>query len=806
MNRKELWVMAGLLVASAMVLTACGGGGSSSSVLPSSAPESVIIQSITADPPIVRPGQATTLKVSANDTAGHILSYLWSSATGSFVSTNADTANWTAPDTVGSCMVHVTVSNGSSSAVGYASILVSASALGPIITSVNPPVANIGDQITITGAGFGALQGTSTVSIGKVIATNILSWGEYQITATVPAKAKSGWVTVTVGGVASSPGNLLVYAPEIVVSDSVSASDDRTVEFGDVSTDDMVTESVTIANNGTNDLVIGNIGHNNPLSGAFSFSADLCSGAVIHPAGSCTLTIQFAPQTAGSYSDQFDIPSNDAAESDVMVTVSGAATGWPVLVVTDTIAPTDDLQVPFGTVPQGNTVNAKVTLANNGTSNLQISNIGRNPQLAAPFSITSDACADTSLTPGATCDLIIQFAPVSSGPFSGQFDVLTNDPQNIDVTISVSGTGYDAPVDAPAIMVTDSVAPANDLQVPFGNVLSGGTGTQTVTITNTGTADLVISAIGLLSDPFSVISDTCSNATIAPAGTCGMTIKFTPVAAGDFSVKLDIYSNTSTATVILTGTGEQAPISGPGFSIQGAGLDNKQAQESFGIITTGNTSDITLWIDNIGDTELIIGQIANANSLAAPFSVVSDSCSGVTIPSHQDGGAACALKIRFAPSATGDFSDSFDIPSNDSAQNPVTVNVSGTGGGSANATVSGTITLPYSVSSSRCFMIALDTDTNPLNGIVSAATGTVTGQTISYSFENVPSGVYVLGAYVDMDTSASTPPTCSFANTLPTSGDFLGYYGGAGANPPVGPNVSIPHVEGVVYDFTLGAW
>ena len=35
--------------------------------------------------------------------------------------------------------------------------------------------------------------------------------------------------------------------------------------------------------------------------------------------------------------------------------------------------------------------------------------------------------------------------------------------------------------------------------------------------------------------------------------------------------------------------------------------------------------------------------------------------------------------MRFAPAATGTFNDSFDIPSNDPDENPVTVNVSGTG-------------------------------------------------------------------------------------------------------------------------------
>ncbi|MEJ2034062.1 MAG: hypothetical protein P8Y63_13730 [Deltaproteobacteria bacterium] len=44
----------------------------------------------------------------------------------------------------------------------------------------------------------------------------------------------------------------------------------------------------------------------------------------------------------------------------------------------------------------------------------------------------------------------------------------------------------------PDIAVTDSVAPADDLQVPFGNVTVGSSADQTVTVTNVGTGDAVV--------------------------------------------------------------------------------------------------------------------------------------------------------------------------------------------------------------------------------------------------------------------------------------------------------------------------
>jgi hypothetical protein len=75
------------------------------------------------------------------------------------------------------------------------------------------------------------------------------------------------------------------------------------------------------------------------------------------------------------------------------------------------------------------------------------------------------------------------------------------------------GNGGGGTVTVPNITVTDSVAPNNDLQVPFGSITQGNTSDQTVMITNSGNANLVISTIAsanTLTAPFSISADTCS--------------------------------------------------------------------------------------------------------------------------------------------------------------------------------------------------------------------------------------------------------------------------------------------------------
>src|SRR5207302_953137 len=73
----------------------------------------------------------------------------------------------------------------------------------PSITSLNPTSGLVGASVTITGANFGATQGTSAVTFNGIAATPT-SWSATSITAAVPSGATTGNVVVSVGGVASN--------------------------------------------------------------------------------------------------------------------------------------------------------------------------------------------------------------------------------------------------------------------------------------------------------------------------------------------------------------------------------------------------------------------------------------------------------------------------------------------------------------------------------------------------------------------------------------------------------------------------
>lgn len=447
------------------------------------------------------------------------------------------------------------------------------------------------------------------------------------------------------------------------------------------------------------------------------------------------------------------------------------------ITVADTVSPQDDHVVSFGTIAAGYSSMEAVVVTNSGTGALTIGQVGANAALAAPFSIALDTCSGATLAPGSKCDIMLRFAPASSGPFTDIFDIPSNDPDHPETAVGVMGTGtYAVPV--PHIVVTDSVAPADDHNLPFGAVNLSTASTHTVTIGNDGTVNLVIGQIGQaypLTGPFA-IADTCSGQSVAPSQTCVFTVEFHPNRAGYFFGGFDIPSNDSSGSV--------------GVYVAGTGVDIlSPARLPFGNVATNQTSDLAVTVANNGVADLVIGQIASLDPLGAPFSIVSDGCSTRTLAPA----ASCQVTVRFAPTADGSYSDTFDVPASGDVTGDFIVAVAGTGG---TGTVSGTITLPSSVTG-KCYSVVLSTSFP--GAAVASVIGEVNGSSISYTLDNVAPGQYYLYAGVDNDASSASAPICSFANNTPTSGDFAGFYGGG---IPSSPN-AIVSVGTNTFDFSL---
>lgn len=123
-------------------------------------------------------------------------------------------------------------------------------------------------------------------------------------------------------------------------------------------------------------------------------------------------------------------------------------------------------------------------------------------------------------------------------------------------------------------------------------------------------------------------------------------------------------------------TNNSAPVQDPVPAPQPpADINVSNTRIEFGDVVVDSYSEETISIQNAGSSNLIIGQIAQANALSAPFSIISDNCSGMQVAPSQ----TCTLQVRFSPTSQGGIADAFDIPSNDPIEKSVTVNVNGYG-------------------------------------------------------------------------------------------------------------------------------
>ncbi|MDH5377271.1 MAG: IPT/TIG domain-containing protein, partial [Gammaproteobacteria bacterium] len=80
------------------------------------------------------------------------------------------------------------------------------------VSTVFPAEVRVGERFFITGQNFGANDGSATLalSVNGVAVTNIESWTDTQIIATMPSGAGTGNVAVSVDGVAGAPGFVVV--------------------------------------------------------------------------------------------------------------------------------------------------------------------------------------------------------------------------------------------------------------------------------------------------------------------------------------------------------------------------------------------------------------------------------------------------------------------------------------------------------------------------------------------------------------------------------------------------------------------
>ena len=246
------------------------------------------------------------------------------------------------------------------------------------------------------------------------------------------------------------------------------------------------------------------------------------------------------PVTAGVFQ-----PSCHSCSGSSNAFVAELAIPFPAVTLSPTSVNFGDQTVGVSSSP------IPVTLTNSGTDNLLITSIVD----ANGFSQTNNCpVAPTALTATEFCTINITFTPTSLGTANDTLTI-TDDAAGSPQTVALSGVGQ-APA-APAVTLAPST-------LTFTSQLTGtSSAAQAVTLTNSGTALLTITSIGITGANASEFAQTNSclpppyNTLVAGAH-CTINVTFSPTAPGAATASVSVTDNAtgSPQTVALTGTAQ----------------------------------------------------------------------------------------------------------------------------------------------------------------------------------------------------------------------------------------------------------
>lgn len=370
------------------------------------------------------------------------------------------------------------------------------------------------------------------------------------------------------------------------------------------------------------------------------------TGLSVPAGGSCAVSIDVTTLIAGTFTNTIAAGgmTSDQGSNASPVSASLTVSAAPAPAVTLNVS-----SLNFGSVTVGTqSATQDIVITNSGTAPLTIASAAVTGEFGRA---ASPRCDGVVLAPSATCTEKVFFAPLTVGLKSGTWSV-TSDASGSPHSVSLSGQGVTAPTPAVSLSPTSLI---------FGSQTIGTTSApQTVTLTNSGTGTLNISAIGTTGD---FAKSTACPAALAPGNSCTIDVTFTPLIAGSRVGELKVFDDASGSphVVALSGTGTSAAA--PRLTLSASSL-------SFPDTFVGSTSAAQLVVvTNTGNAPLVIDQVGSSQS---EFTFTTN-CIGTFAPS-----ASCDISVRFQPSATGPLSGSIEIFSNASGS-PHALALSGTG-------------------------------------------------------------------------------------------------------------------------------
>ena len=323
--------------------------------------------------------------------------------------------------------------------------------------------------------------------------------------------------------------------------------------------------------------------------------------------------------------------------------------------------------ISFGLVAVGTSLQSEIVIENTGNEILLLDEISSINLTGTAFTMVSTTCSSSMLNPGETCNIVVQFVPVTSGSsYSGSFNIVFPD-LGLNYEIILSGLG------GSSLDEFFTITPVID----FGIVASGSGVQPEVTIINTGSDPLLIGSIASSNPvvlPFSLEDIGCENTIIQPGKQCSFLVRFKPESVASYTDSLNIEINSHggiSYEVSLLGEGGVAEV--------GADIHLSFSSFDYGVVDVLENDlslpyKTTLIVQNLGGQDMTPFTINIIGTNAADV-YVEGSCVDMDILSA---GTGCSLLVRFKPLTSGVKNAIISINTNDPDENPFNIPITGT--------------------------------------------------------------------------------------------------------------------------------
>jgi len=523
-------------------------------------------------------------------------------------------------------------------------------------TDITVTAPDLGIPFVYVGGAYPGTGGTCTSTLAAQATCTIV----IRYTPTVILPSTSTIHLTYHDGQGAATSSLDVTGTGVLAS--LFLSDGPSVDFGSVNTGSSNDFTLTLFNAGG--FTASSIQEGTPaLSAPFRFKNGAYPGTggtcatTLAPGDGCTIVVTYAPTVPGTASGFVRISYSDGQSTlSVSRGLGGNALSLPLLTISD--ASTYD----FGIVNINSSNDKTFTVINSGGLDATLVAAG-SPVMAAPFSFKGGSypgaggtCTDT-IAGGASCTVVVNFLPTTSGVSSGTLRLSYNDTVTTQTaTRPMVGT----------TLTTATLIFEDSPSFTYGDVALGTDSDHTFSITNTGggIASTVAPALAL-TDPFSYrggtypgTGGTCG-ATIAAGATCTIRVRFSPTTLGAFNetIRLNYHNGALVQMVTL-------PIDGTGSLASLTISDEPTFNFGAAAIGTSNTKSFT--VTNSGGIDAT-SLAAGTPALSLPYRYLGGSYPGTdgTCGSTLAAASSCAVVVEYVPTVVGTTSDTLRLSYND---------------------------------------------------------------------------------------------------------------------------------------------